>query len=201
MVDESELLHQAKLTPQWIHDFIIESNHIDPQCGSNAPGSLLYDGHKDALFYAIKMASEDCFAIPHVVHCLMLREHPLAGKLRRRVAKTGLSGGILKKGDVPYYMWKWNRWVQVFVEKSTKSKGNKLLEIWNLHCAFETIHPYELYNGKVGRILMVNHALLADIPPWIIPLEQREVYFNLITEHPSSRWVVEPLHELEYYGY
>jgi hypothetical protein len=193
---ESELLYQADLSEQWVHDFVVESNKIDPQPGTGEPGTLVYDGHRNAVIYAIEMAAESRFALPNAVHKLLLCDHPLAGKLRKQDIKIGLNY-ILEARFVPYLIWEWNRLLyRVINTLRTKKQSTvecKMLEVWNLHLEFENIHPYELYNGKVGRVLMLNHALLVDIEPWIIPCnEGREYYFDLIRTHPSASWGLDP---------
>jgi len=195
-VEESELLYQAELTKDWVHDFIVESNMIDPQPGPSEPGTLVYDGHREAVIYAIRMAAESRFALPHATHRLLLRDHPLAEKLRKRNVKIGLNP-ILEAQHVPYCMWAWNRSVQRTINalrtKKSVTLNWKVNELWSLHSEFENIHPYELYNGKVGRVLLVNHALLVDVSPWIIPCEEgREFYLDVIRNHPSAEWGLRP---------
>jgi len=190
-MEESELLYQADLSTDWVHEFIVESNKIDPQPGADEPGSLIYDGHREAVMYAIRMAAESRYALPHSVHKLLLGDHPLAGKLRRRELKIGLNY-ILEPMYVSHYIWTWNRSVHRVIN-NLRLKGitaeHRILAVWNLHCEFENIHPYELYNGKAGRVLLLNHALLVDVEPWIISCEEsREDYFDLIRNHPSADW-------------
>jgi len=196
-MDEAELLYQAQLSPEWVHDFVTESNKIDPQPDPGEPGSVIYDGHREALIYAIRMAAASRFALPNAAHRLLLREHPLAGKLRKRDIKIGLNY-ILEATHVPYFMWRWNRAVHrtINILRTRRKRVPlelKLFELWDLHCEFENIHPYELYNGKVGRVLLANHALLIDIDPWIVPCETgRELYFDLIRDHSSAAWGLDP---------
>jgi len=192
---ELELLHQAELSPEWVHEFVTESNKLDPQPEFNEPGYWLYDGHRAATLYAIEMAAESRYALPNAIHRLLLKDHPLAEKLRQQEFKIGLNP-MVKAWRVPYYMWRWNYSAKSTLDYLRKPRKEyvdpdpeaKTSKIWALHCEFENIHPYELYNGKVGRVLMLNHALLVDIDPWIIPLEGRELYFDLIRNHPSARW-------------
>jgi len=188
-MEETELLYQAGLSAEWVHEFVTESNKIDPQPGLSEPGELVYDGHREAVMYAIKMASESRFALPHSVHRLLLRDHLLAGKLRRREKKIGLNH-LLPVADVPYFMWEWNRSVQRVVNMLRLQKNTELeqrvFEVWELHCKFENIHPYDLYNGKVGRVLTINHSLLVGVEPCIILCKGREQYFDLIRDHSSA---------------
>jgi hypothetical protein len=199
-MDEAELFRQAGLPSDWADEFVSESNKIDPQPDPDGPGTVLYDGHREAVVYAIRMAAEDRYALPNSTHQLLLRDHPLAGEPRKRELKIGLNP-ILKASLVPHCLWKWNRYTHAVIDSlrtddDSIDPDTKISEIWNLHCEFENIHPYELYNGKVGRILMVNHALLIDVEPWIIPCDLgREDYFDMIRQHPSAAWGAHPPEE------
>jgi len=196
-MNESELFRQAGLPSDWADEFVTESNKIDPQPGPNGPGTVIFDGHREAVVYAIRMASEDRYALPNVVHKLLLRDHPAAERLRSRDIKIGLNE-VLPATLVPHFLWKWNKSVQMVIDSLRTDDDSidpdlKITEVWDLHCEFENIHPYELYNGKVGRILMVNHALLIDVEPWIIPCDLgREDYLDMIRNHASADWGINP---------
>ncbi len=193
-MDEAELFRQAGLPFDWLHEFVTESNKMDPAAGPSGPGTLVYDGHRAAVLYAIRMASEDRYALPKAVHTLLLGEdHPLAGKLRTQEVRIGIND-LLQAVLVPRFMWEWNRSVHSVIDSlrtddDTIDSDEKMAQVWDLHCEFENIHPYELYNGKVGRVLMVNHALLVDVDPWIIPCDiGRDDYFSMIRKHASAEW-------------
>lgn len=196
-MNESELFRQAGLPSDWADEFVTESNKIDPQPGPDGPGTVIFDGHREAVVYAIRMASEDRYALPNAVHKLLLRDHPAAERLRSRDIKIGLNE-VLPATLVPHFLWKWNRSVQTVIDLLRTDDDSidpdlKFAEIWDLHCEFENIHPYELYNGKVGRVLMVNHALLVDVEPWITPCELgREDYLDMIRNHASADWGINP---------
>ena len=196
-MNEAELFRQAGLPPDWVDEYVRESNKIDPQPGPDGPGTLIFDGHREAVVYAIRMASEDRYALPNAVHRLLLRDHPAAEKLRSRDVKIGLNE-VLPATLVPHFLWKWNKAAQVVIDLLRTDDDSidpdlKITEVWDLHCEFENIHPYELYNGKVGPILMVNHALLVDVEPWIIPCDLgREGYLDMIRNHASADWGINP---------
>lgn len=196
-MDTQELLNQAGLRAEWAHEFVVESNMIDPQPGPDGPGSVLYDAHTNAVLYAIRMASEDRYALPKVVHELLLPDHPLAGKLRTIETKIGLND-ILPAAMIQFFFWRWNREVHTTIDDlrtddDSIDEEDKISRIWQHHSELMNIRPFELYNGKVGRVLMVNHALLVDINPWIVPCKTgREDYFDLIRTHPSARWGTHP---------
>lgn len=195
-MDETSLLDQFGLTTDWIHTFITESNLIDPQLGPCGPGTPLYDNHRNALLYALYTAAEDRYALPTEVHKLLLNGNPLAGQLRKQATKIGIND-VLAPQLVKREFWKWNRNLcqtidSLRTDDNSIPEARKKADIWGLHFEMLNIRPYELFNGKVGRVLMVNHALLVDIAPWIIPSKAREEYFNGIRRHPSATWGANP---------
>jgi hypothetical protein len=139
------------------------------------------------------MALEERYALPKEVHRLLLRDHHKAGVLRTERAKIGMRE-LLTPGKVPQAFWRWNRNVLRVVDGLRSNDDgidshSKYGQLWSLHCELMNIRPFDLYNGKLGRILMVNHALLIDVEPWIIPaVTGREAYLNVIRKHPSSNW-------------
>ena len=51
-----------------------------------------------------------------------------------------------------------------------------LLQILDFHVQFERIHPFDDYNGRVGRIIMMKECLRHDIAPFIIDDKRRGAY-------------------------
>jgi hypothetical protein len=193
-----ELFRQAGVPSDWAHEFVTESNKMDPQPGSSEPGGVLYDGHYEAVLYALQMAAEDRYALPHAIHRLLLRDHPLVKKLRTHSVKVGSNPNpAVEPKYIRRLFWLWNCSVHQTIDRlrldgDSVDLDHIVSEVWRLHAEFENIHPYELRTGQVGRVLLVNHALLVDLTPWIIPCCERQDYFDLIQLDPSSRWGVEP---------
>lgn len=62
-------------------------------------------------------------------------------------------------------------------------KANKTLEdIIDLHQKFETIHPFQDGNGRVGRLVMFRECLANGIVPFIITEELKLFYYRGLRE-------------------
>ena len=63
------------------------------------------------------------------------------------------------------------------------AKTSKSLEdIINLHQKFETIHPFQDGNGRVGRLVMFKECLSNGIVPFIITEELKLFYYRGLRE-------------------
>jgi hypothetical protein len=194
-MNETELLERLSLSADWTREFVTESNQIDPQPGDSS--ASIYDWHYEALLYVLSMAADDRYALPREIHRLLLREHPQAGRLRNQSARIACNG-VVDPARVPALMFRWNNNVHETIDALRTDDNSvdsdlKRADVWGLHCELMNIRPFELYNGKVGRLLMVNHALLVGVEPWIVPADLgRDDYFGVIRNHPSFIWAVDP---------
>ena len=67
--------------------------------------------------------------------------------------------------------------------KEYNSKKNKTLEdIVDLHQRFETIHPFQDGNGRVGRLIMFKECLANGYVPFIITEELKMYYYRGLRE-------------------
>jgi Fic family protein len=55
-----------------------------------------------------------------------------------------------------------------------------------VHNQFETIHPFQDGNGRVGRLLMINILLKHKMPPLNIELENRRQYYDALKEYQTT---------------
>ena len=71
--------------------------------------------------------------------------------------------------------------------KGYERKAAKLEQILAFHVQFERIHPFDDYNGRVGRILMVKECLRYGIDPFFIDDKRRGAYNRGI-----AQWDTDP---------
>ena len=70
--------------------------------------------------------------------------------------------------------------------KGYERKAAKLEQILAFHVQFERIHPFDDYNGRVGRILMVKECLRYGIDPFIIDDKRRGEYNRGIAQWDTN---------------
>lgn len=61
-----------------------------------------------------------------------------------------------------------------------------LEDILSFHYHFETIHPFQDGNGRVGRVIMLRECLRHNITPFIISAERREEYIQGLKSFPQD---------------
>ena len=67
--------------------------------------------------------------------------------------------------------------------KKYNSSGAKLLaEIIEFHYEFESIHPFQDGNGRIGRLIMFKECLRNGITPFIIEDDIKEFYYRGLKE-------------------
>ncbi len=60
-------------------------------------------------------------------------------------------------------------------------------DVLDFHYRFETIHPFQDGNGRVGRLILFKECLKNDIIPFIIDDEVKLFYYRGLREWPSER--------------
>jgi hypothetical protein len=62
--------------------------------------------------------------------------------------------------------------------------------ILDFHVRFEKIHPFEDYNGRVGRLIMMKECLRHNIVPFVVDDKHRGGYNKGITCWSADRSVL-----------
>lgn len=59
-------------------------------------------------------------------------------------------------------------------------------EICDFHVRFETIHPFQDGNGRVGRLLLFQQCIANEIMPFIVLDENKAYYYRGLTEYENE---------------
>lgn len=62
----------------------------------------------------------------------------------------------------------------------SKNEDEKVKVILEEHIKFERIHPFSDGNGRTGRIIMIYSLLEHNLSPFVIPVEQKQTYYNML---------------------
>ena len=73
------------------------------------------------------------------------------------------------------------------LESYEKISQKSINDIIDFHFEFETIHPFEDGNGRVGRLLMFKECLKENIVPFIIDEEVRLFYYRGLKEYKQNK--------------
>lgn len=66
------------------------------------------------------------------------------------------------------------------------SFGSIFEKVARQHIEFESIHPFADGNGRTGRLLINYELLRNNVPPVVIPKENRTEYFNYIANKDAA---------------
>ena len=100
--------------------------------------------------------------------------------------------------ETPYKM---NEWLENmnFQLKNSNSDIEKLKIILEYHIKFERIHPFSDGNGRTGRLIMLALMLENKLTPFVITVENRAKYMDILRNQDIENFVslVESLIEEE----
>ncbi len=77
--------------------------------------------------------------------------------------------------------------VKTLLDEYNKKKVHTFENIIDFHQRFESIHPFQDGNGRVGRLIMFKECLAAGIVPFIITDELKMYYYRGLREWPQVK--------------
>ena len=77
--------------------------------------------------------------------------------------------------------------MQQLVDDFNAAEEHSLEYLAEFHWRFESIHPFQDGNGRVGRLLLFRECLRADILPFIIDDDHKHFYYRGLSEFPTTR--------------
>lgn len=167
----------------FLHSFVHEHNLIDPQPGHlNSPGDPHYDDHLNAAAYVVKLSTLGKRVEPRNIHRRLMRRlkgfEKEAGRFRRWDVQVG--GHTCPYWErVPTLLRLWTITLKDIPRIALLTEEERRAWVWRTHVEYEHIHPFSDGNGRSGRLLMLNHALLVGLEPWYVPYADRYAYYDL----------------------
>lgn len=77
--------------------------------------------------------------------------------------------------------------IRTLLENYNGKKNIEISDIIAFHYEFETIHPFQDGNGRVGRLIMFKECLKNNIAPFIIEDECKFFYYRGLSEYPKIK--------------
>ena len=114
---------------------------------------------------------------------------PFAGETRQRsgveVSVVDSQGRVIHRGEpasqVDSQLRRLVQWYQ-----SSRDRYPPLVLAAVVHNQFETIHPFQDGNGRVGRLLLINILNKHGLPPLNIELKNRKEYYEALREYQTT---------------
>lgn len=172
-------------TNDLLYNATVESNRIE---GEPTHG-LSFDNHWRCTLLARTAAEVKQLLHPRVYHQLLFegrsealhRTDPGCSRpLGMEVAVNTLDGRKLfaPSRDLPQLMRVW--WARARSYESFHV--DRRTRLWDFHAWFEAIHPFEDGNGRVGRLLWWNMAMIAGEQIEVVFYSERGAYYNRLDD-------------------
>lgn len=119
------------------------------------------------------------------IHTLILQsiDDANAGSYRATDVKiSGSEAQLASPESIPAEMEVLSRWVMKNLPIDEPPVIDPILAASVLHCWFVMIHPFIDGNGRTARILLNLVLLRLGYPPIIIPVNERQRYYNALAE-------------------
>ena len=77
--------------------------------------------------------------------------------------------------------------IKELLKSYNQKSGHTLEEIIDFHYQFETLHPFQDGNGRVGRLIMFKECLKNNIVPFIIDDDLKMFYYRGLSEWNNEK--------------
>lgn len=77
--------------------------------------------------------------------------------------------------------------IQKLLSSYNEKKDKTFDDILNFHYRFESIHPFQDGNGRVGRLIMFKECLRYNITPFIIDEKHKVFYYRGLKEYENEK--------------
>ena len=74
--------------------------------------------------------------------------------------------------------------------KNAKDDLEKIEVILDQHIKFEKIHPFSDGNGRTGRMLIIDSCIKENIPPIIIPKDEKGRYIDILSSENTKEFAI-----------
>jgi len=158
--------------------------------------------HSDALKFLLAELQNntvDIYMIKEINKILLNRLNHNAGNFKTDYNYIrGANFETASPSETPYKMNEWFENMN-FQLKNSNSDIEKIKIILEYHIKFERIHPFSDGNGRTGRLIMLALMLENNLTPFVITVENRAKYMDILRNQDIENFVslVEPLIEEE----
>lgn len=147
-------------------------------------------GVAEAINFIRKTKEHISLKLIKVLHRIVFKNSkPFAGQFRAKGIEVGVVdalGNVVHKGAPSSEIAKLLKEVVNWYNENRK-KYPPILLAAVVHNQFETIHPFQDGNGRVGRLLLNNILLKQNMPPVNIELKNRKEYYHALQEYQKNR--------------
>ncbi len=166
---------------------VLEDRQWPPKSSEEISETL---GVAEAVSYIRKVKDPLSLALIRNLHKTVFKNSkPFAGETRQKsgveVSVVDSRGGVVHRGapaeEVDSLLRNLVRWY-----RDNHGRYPPFVLAAVVHNQFETIHPFQDGNGRVGRLMLVNVLIKHGLPPLNIELENRREYYEALREYQST---------------
>lgn len=181
----------SRLDKEWKDEFVRESNAVEDIF--EPPGTPYWDNHMYALGIALGIGADKRVEVDLEV-ILKLHQHLMRDIMPRKVMfedrwpagelrEVGVHvGGNMcpNPASVPYFLDRVIEEAQKLESGDTFEKTHS--DCWNIHYAYECVHPFIDGNGRSGRLLLALLCVRLGVVPLIVYHNARRDYYDDIQD-------------------